>query len=143
MKALTIFYDPNCGLCRNFRNWLQQQDAYLPLHFVGFQTEEARSLFPAIATVQADKELVVIADDGCWWQGPAAWLTCLWALKKYREWSFRLATPSLLPIVASLCQKLSQNRLQISQLLRLDNQTLTALNASVEDEKSPSIPAAQ
>ena len=119
MNTLTIFYDQTCGLCGNFRRWLLSQQSYLPLEFLDYQSEAARIRFPLIAELNAGNEIIVLADDGRWWQGPPAWLTCLWALRDYREWSFRLATPKLMPIVERLCHLLSENRFKVSKLLRL------------------------
>lgn len=119
MNTFTIFYDPACGLCANFRRWLLNQDAYLPLEFLPYQSEAARARFPQIEDLDPGSEIIVLADDGRWWQGAPAWLTCLWALRDFRKWSFRLTHPSLLPLVEQLCHLLSQNRLKLSHLLRL------------------------
>ncbi len=120
MKTLTIFYDSNCGLCINFKRWLSAQQSDLALRFLPYNSDQARACLPIIDNLNAGDKIVVMADDGRWWQGPSAWLTCLWALKNYREWSFRLANPVLLPLVEKLCHSLSENRLQISQLLKLE-----------------------
>ena len=124
MQTLTIFYDPDCGLCTNFKRWLITQESYPALDFNPYNSEQASARLPIIADLDPASEIVVMADDGRWWQGPAAWVTCLWALKRYRAWSFRLATPKLLPIVAKLCHLLSENRLQVSHLLRLQPEAL-------------------
>lgn len=119
MKTLTIFYDPDCGLCASFQKWLLTQENYLSLEFIPYNSDRARARLPIIDDLNAGGEIVVMADDGRWWQGPSAWLTCLWSLRRYREWSFRLATPSLLPTVERLCHLLSENRLEVSRLLKL------------------------
>lgn len=124
MKTLTIFHDPDCGLCANFKRWLITQESYPTLQFIPYNSDRARARLPIIDDLDAGGEIIVIADDGRWWQGPKAWLTCLWALKRYREWSFRLATPSLLPTVERFCHLLSENRLQVSQLLQLKPERL-------------------
>lgn len=124
MNTLTIFHDPDCGLCTNFKRWLLDQDSYLPLEFIPYCSNEARVRLPLIERLNPSGEIVVMADDGRWWQGASAWLTCLWALKNYREWSFRLATPSLMPMVATLCHLLSENRVHVSRLLKLKGESL-------------------
>ncbi|NNM31403.1 MAG: hypothetical protein HKO57_17960, partial [Akkermansiaceae bacterium] len=48
-----------------------------------------------------------------------AWVTCLWALTEWRDWARRLASPVLLPLAARICHLVSDNRLTISQALRL------------------------
>lgn len=134
MQTLIIFYDPECGLCANFKRWLLTQPSYPTLRFIPFQSDEARAHLPIIDNLNAEKEIVVMADDGRWWQGAPAWLTCLWALKHYREWSFRLATPLLLPTVEKFCHLLSANRLQASQLLHLKPERLYGM---VEELAAP------
>ncbi len=116
---LTLFYDPHCGLCTNFKNWIIAQPAYVYLNFVPYDGADAEKLCPGISKMKADQEIVVLADDGQIWQGSTAWIVCLWALREYRPWAFRLATPVFLPLVRKACYLLSENRLQLSRLLRL------------------------
>ncbi len=72
-----------------------------------------------------------LADDGRWWQGAAAWLTCLWTTWEYRAWAFRLAAPVFQPFVKKAVHLLSENRLTISRLfaVRDDGQLAAALNS--------------
>ncbi|GHC57569.1 thiol-disulfide oxidoreductase DCC family protein [Roseibacillus persicicus] len=132
MQTLTIFHDPGCGLCHNFHRWLLSQKAYLTIEFVAYDSEEARTRFPLIAELDAGAEIVVLADDGRWWQGPPAWLTCLWALKDYRKFAFLLAAPSLRPMVERTCHLLSENRFKVSQLLRLRPEELGSIVAAYQ-----------
>lgn len=119
MNTLTIFYDAKCGLCSRFRDWLMKQPARVQIFFVPYDSADARRRFPRIMEVRGDKEIVVLADDGRWWQGAPAWLTCLWATREYHPWAFRLAEPSLLPLVHKAVHLLSENRLRLSSLLNL------------------------
>jgi predicted DCC family thiol-disulfide oxidoreductase YuxK len=91
MTRLYILYDAECALCRNCRVWLSQQPAYVPLVFIPLQSPEIGCRFRGVERLRPAEQLVVIADDGCVWRGDAAWITALWALKEYREWSQRLA----------------------------------------------------
>ena len=59
--------------------------------------------------------LTVIGDDGAVYFGPKAWLMVLWSLQRYREWSYRLAAPELLPTTRRVVSLISQNRYQISR----------------------------
>jgi predicted DCC family thiol-disulfide oxidoreductase YuxK len=108
MNTLTIFYDAHCGLCSRFRRWMLDQAAYVRLEFLPYDSETARKRCPDLPSLRADKEIVVMGVDGSLWQGAAAWVTCLWALREYREWSLRLATPGMLGIgvrrVDRLCE---------------------------------------
>ena len=91
MKTLTIFYDPRCGLCAKFRAWLEAQPKRVAVEFLPYDCTEAALRFPNLLAIGADKDVVVLADDGRWWQGSSAWLACLWTTYEYRAWSFRLA----------------------------------------------------
>jgi hypothetical protein len=48
------------------------------------------------------------------WSGDAAWLMVLWALADYRRWSYRLATPALLPMPRAVFAQISEYRGEIS-----------------------------
>lgn len=119
MNSLTIFYDPACGLCCQFREWLGQQALWVPVEFIGYQTAAAEEKFPGIRSIKADKECVVLADDGGWWQGADAWIVCLWATREFRLWSHRLAGPVFRPVLGSVVHLISSNRLTLSRLMRL------------------------
>lgn len=121
MNTLIIFYDARCGLCSRFRRWMEAQPAWVRLLFVPYDSEEARRLCPGIESLRADEEIVVMADDGRLWQGAAAWVTCLWALRDYREWSVRLARPALQGIARRMVHWISENRIGLSRLLRLQS----------------------
>ncbi len=119
MWTLTIFYDAECGLCRSFRSWLEAQPRRVEVEFVDLRSAEASRRFPGLLELGADRDVVVLADDGRWWQGTAAWLTCLWATHRYQEWAFRLAGPAMQPLVRTAVHLISENRLGLSQWLRL------------------------
>ena len=76
-----------------------------------------------------------LADDGRWWQGAGAWLTCLWATIGYHEWSYRLATPLLRPLVRKAVHLVSANRLTLSRLMGLE--TDEALAAEIRSLPEP------
>ncbi len=130
MNSLTVFHDPRCGLCAGFRKWLEVQPKRVAVEFMDFRSTAAEERFPGLLDLGADRDVVVLADDGRWWQGTAAWLTCLWATYPYREWAFRLASPALQPLVRKAVHLLSENRLTISGLLKL--RTNDALAHAIE-----------
>lgn len=119
MNTLTIFYDPRCGLCAGFRAWLEGQPKRVPVEFLGYDSAEAAARFPGLMDHGADREVVVMADDGRWWQGTGAWLTCLWATFAYHDWSYCLASPALQPLVRKAVHLISENRLSLSRLFSL------------------------
>lgn len=116
---LTIFHDPRCGLCAKSKTWLSAEPKRIHVEFLAYDSAEATARFPGLLTLGADRDVVVLADDGRWWQGTAAWLTCLWATHQYRDWSFRLASPLLQPLVRKAVHLLSENRLTLSRLMNL------------------------
>lgn len=119
MQTLTIFHDPRCGLCAKFRVWLEAQPKRVHVEFLAYDSAAAGERFPGLPGLGADRDIVVLADDGRWWQGSAAWLTCLWTTFQYHDWSFRLAAPVCQPFVKKAVQLLSENRFTISRLMNL------------------------
>jgi len=64
-------------------------------------------------------DLTVISDEGEVYFGPKAWLMVLWALCRYREWSYRLASPELLPTTRRVVSLISRHRYQLSRTAHL------------------------
>ena len=123
MQTLTIFYDPRCGMCTAFRQWLERQKKSVRIQFLDYASEASLRRFPDIRSLRADQDIVVLADDGRWWQGSAAWLVCLWTTYEYRAWSFRFAAPQWQPLVKRIVHALSTRRHKISQLMGLKSET--------------------
>jgi hypothetical protein len=96
VTSLIVFYDARCGFCCAVRDWIGRQ----------------RQIVPIVCRPKDDAmdELVVVADSGELWSGDAAWLMVLWALAEYRDWSYRLSDPLLLPAARSLFARLSRYR---------------------------------
>ena len=115
MFALTVLYDPECGLCRRSHEWLADQPKLVELNFVPCASEEARKRYPLLDHDVTRQDLTVISPEGAVYFGPKAWLMVLWALVRYREWSYRLASPELLPTTKRVVSAISQNRYQISR----------------------------
>ncbi|HSE98575.1 MAG TPA: DUF393 domain-containing protein [Blastocatellia bacterium] len=110
MRQLTVLYDPECGLCCRARAWLLNQPKYVELAFVPVASEEAHIRYPALNHALTRKDVTVISDEGAVYWGAKAWVMCLWALRNYREWSFRLSSPELLPTARRVVSMISQNR---------------------------------
>lgn len=62
------------------------------------------------------QDLTVISDQGAVYLGPKAWLMVLWSLSRYRDWSYRLASPELLPTTRRVVSLVSQHRYHISRV---------------------------
>jgi len=117
MQALFVLYDSRCGVCTHVKTWLQKQAAYVPLHFVPADSPEAQRRFPMLRP--GAEELAVISSSGEAWLGDQAWIICLWALREYRSWAHRLASPWMRPLARRAFLALSRNRYALSHWLSL------------------------
>jgi predicted DCC family thiol-disulfide oxidoreductase YuxK len=115
MRRLTVLYDPDCEFCRRCRRWLETEPALVELEFLGRDTPVAEERFGRIEA-GAD-ELVIVSDEGGVYRGPNAFIMCLYALRDYRDWSFRLADPTLQPLARRALDWLSHNRLRLGRWL--------------------------
>ena len=119
MLILTMLYDPDCGLCRRVQGWLAEQPKLIEIRMIPIKTDAARRRFPKLNHELTAEDLTVISDQGAVYFGPKGWLMMLWALATYREWSYRLASPELLPTTRRVVSLISQHRYQISRATRL------------------------
>lgn len=118
MQKLFVLYDLNCGFCRRCRQWMEEQPSFFPIQFIAAQSTEARLLLPDLENYKVTNELTAVADDGAVYQGPNAFIICLYALMEFRELSQRLASPALLPFARQIFHFISNNRVAISKWLR-------------------------
>ena len=133
MKKLTVLYDATCAMCRQCREFLSRQPAWIPLDFVPLQTLDLETRFPGISAYHPEKEILVITDEGAVYQGGAAWIMCLYALREYREWSFRLASPALLPFARRAVAAISANRHFLSRFFPKTESDIAIIHALRED----------
>jgi predicted DCC family thiol-disulfide oxidoreductase YuxK len=108
VDTLTVLYDERCGVCRRARDWLMAQPTHVRLELLAAASPSARTRYGSVPWL--GEELVVVADDGRVWAGPAAFLTCLWATRRYRPWSYRLAGESLAPLAERFFRMVSKRR---------------------------------
>ncbi|MER7476851.1 DCC1-like thiol-disulfide oxidoreductase family protein [Streptomyces sp. NPDC126510] len=94
VRRLTVLYDAECSLCAFLRDWLLRQPKLVPLELVPAASEEARRRFPGLDHRATLDEITVVGDAGQVYQGPAAWVVTLWALREHRPLAHRLSTPS-------------------------------------------------
>jgi len=78
--------------------------------FLPVASAEALERFPTLNHAFTWKDVTVISDEGAVYWGAKAWLMCLWALRSYREWSYRLSSPELLPTTRRVLSMISKNR---------------------------------
>lgn len=117
MIALTVLYDQECGLCRRAHDWLAQQAKLIDMTFIPCSSEAARRRYPELDHELTKSDLTVLDHRGAVYFGPKAWLMVLWALESYRDWSYRLSSPELLPTTKRVVSAISQNRYQISRVV--------------------------
>lgn len=117
-RALLVLYDPGCALCRRCREWMMRQQHFVPLTFLACTGDEARARFGDLPWL--GDELIVVGDGGETWVGPAAFLTCLWALQEWRAWSYRLSGPAFAPLAERFFHAVSSRRRGIAALLDHD-----------------------
>ena len=119
MQRLFVLYDERCGLCSWARRWLAQQPAFVELAFLPAGSALAARRFPGLAGAGHPEELIVVSNDGGVYRNGAAWIMCLYALRDYREWSLRLASPVLFPLARQAFALLSRQRGRVSRWLKL------------------------
>lgn len=115
VTSMAVVYDAACGLCTRLKAWIAEQVPLVRVRFVASGSPEARQSFPQLPP----EELAVIADTGEVWLGNRAWIVCLWALRDYRDLSFRLTSPLLLLMAREAFAVLSANRGAVSDMLNL------------------------
>jgi predicted DCC family thiol-disulfide oxidoreductase YuxK len=94
VRRLTVLYDAECGLCAFLRDWLVRQRRLVPLELLPAGSAEARRRYPALNHGATLEEITVVGDAGQVYQGTAAWIVTLWALREHRGLAHRLSTPS-------------------------------------------------
>jgi predicted DCC family thiol-disulfide oxidoreductase YuxK len=131
-SSLTILYDDACGFCCECASWFEQQELDVPARFVPRLSEQGQLLTGVVKSTRAaqgrapiNDELLVLDDNGGVYEGPHAFILCLWALTDYRAWSYRLATPRLMPLARRFFIGLSKNRKMLSALLGLRGERVT------------------
>jgi predicted DCC family thiol-disulfide oxidoreductase YuxK len=96
--TLTVLYDARCPLCTRFRDWLLEQPLLVPLRLLPAGSPQARAAYPALDHARTLREITVVGDDGAVWTHEHAWVMCLWATRRFRGMSGRLAHPAWLPL---------------------------------------------
>ncbi len=115
MERLTVLYDEHCAICRRCRDWLAGQRTHVELELLAAGSPAAKQRYGSVPWL--GQELVVVNDLGSVWMGPAAFITCLWATVRYREWSYRLSGPTLAPMAEGFFRAITKRRLRWSVYL--------------------------
>ncbi|MGC0329944.1 putative DCC family thiol-disulfide oxidoreductase YuxK [Streptomyces sp. SAI-170] len=94
VRRLTVLYDAECALCAHVRDWLARQRQLVPLELIPAASAEARARFPGLDHAGTLDDITVVGDTGQLWQGAAAWVVVLWALREHRPLAHRLSSPA-------------------------------------------------
>jgi predicted DCC family thiol-disulfide oxidoreductase YuxK len=131
-RELWVLYDAGCGFCCRCREWLEGQSWKVPLRFLDRDAPEAEERFPGLRVISGARDELAVADScGNYWLGAKAWLVCLWALRDYRAWSRRLASPMLRPLARRLYSMVSSSRYGIAEAMgMLSDRELAGMLAS-------------
>ncbi len=113
MRRLTVLYDASCPVCVRCRAFMEREPSFVALEFVDCKSADAKRRFGRVPVLGT--ELVVVSDAGDVWWGPAAFLVCLWALVRWREWSYGLSGPLVGPFTRLFFRALSRNRRFVSR----------------------------
>jgi predicted DCC family thiol-disulfide oxidoreductase YuxK len=113
-ERLSVLFDPACALCRRARAWMLGQPAYVKLEFLPTTSQECKARYGDLPWL--GDELIVVSNLGQVWVGPAAFITCLWALVAFRPWSFRLTGP-FSGLAERFFHVASKNRALLSNML--------------------------
>ena len=115
--SLTVWFDGDCGFCTRVSKWLARQPKYVAVRCVAAQTATPTTC-PLNATQLLD-QITVTASDGAIYRGTNAWITVLWALRKYRPWALRFARDSWRPwaenlfaTIAGFAKRTKRNQMQ-------------------------------
>lgn len=136
MQKLYVLYDASCGFCVRCRWWLSRQRQLIQLEFIRAGSPQIPAMFPEIQLFDQLDDLIVVSDDGRLYYGPPAYIMCLYALAEYREWSLRLASPTLRPFARTAFEALGRKRKALSRLLGLggEQQLADALAHQASDD---------
>lgn len=130
VKTIDVFYDGRCGMCCTFHEWVDRQKRAFPLRFIPYQAVEATHIFPELADLKPEREMVVRTYDGGIYRGARAWVWCLYSCADYRWLARRLAAPKMLPLATWICRKLAANRHGLSRVFfrKKDHEVKKALH---------------
>lgn len=118
MDRLTVLYDDECPFCVRAAEWLAGSDRLVDLELLPARSPEAIGRYGSIPWLGA--ELVVADDSGNVWAGPAAFLVCLWATRRWRGVADAVVSSDWLAALAMWCfDALSKHRGEIGSLLGL------------------------
>lgn len=104
---LVVLFDGHCPFCLRVSHWLAKEEQSVPLTLIDAYSTEAQP-WRTIPWIRS--ELVVASDRGHVWAGPAAFILCLWALRRFRWLASLLTEPLVRPLAELFFRQLSTRR---------------------------------
>lgn len=123
MQRLTVLYDEHCAVCRRARDWLLGQPMHIEVEVIAAGSPAAKARYGRVPWLGG--ELVAVDDRGNVWAGPAAFVTALWATRRYRGWSYRMSGDRLAPLAESFFRMVSARRHRWARFLEDDEPECT------------------
>lgn len=120
-RQMYLLYDDGCGFCVRCVAWLRAQPKFFPVVPLPSESKMARAMFPTLTGEGPPEELIVVADGKDVYRGAAAWIMCLYAMRRYRGLSFTFSDPAWRPLVRRAVGVLAKHRRGISTVFRLDS----------------------
>jgi predicted DCC family thiol-disulfide oxidoreductase YuxK len=117
MKAITLFYDADCGICTAFVDWLirQAESTGELLVVIAYQSEKQMESYPMIDRRHADLGIQTLDRDGQVRRDAAAVATCLRALPRWRWLGIIIDLPLLKTAFQAAYRLVANNRRILSR----------------------------
>ena len=122
MKAITLFYDADCGICTACVDWLtrQAQSSGKTLVVIAYQNEKEIGNFPMIDRRHADLGIQTLSFDGTVRRDAAAFAACLRELPRWRWLGICMDWPLLRNAFQAGYRLVANNRRTLSRWFGLE-----------------------
>lgn len=101
VRGITVLYDPDCPVCRASKRWMLLHRPLIDVRFVAVNSRLARQRFPQLDLAACAREITVVTDTGHVYRGEAAFVMCLWALRRTRSLALQMARGRKAPMLRS------------------------------------------
>ena len=118
-RRIDVLYDDRCALCCAVAARLKREQAIVPLRFLPITEAATVRAYPTLVDRVGQGKFAAVTDAGEVYLGPKGKLLVLYALRRYRSMSLRLASPALWPVASRFFWTLSARRHGISRLMEL------------------------
>jgi predicted DCC family thiol-disulfide oxidoreductase YuxK len=117
MKAITLFYDADCGICTACVDWLirQAESSGETLVVIAYQNEKEIGNFPMIDRRHADLGIQTLSFDGKVRSDAAAFAACLRALPRWRWLGICMDWPLFKSVFQAGYRLVANNRQMLSR----------------------------